>query len=282
MKRILPLLSGMAMLLSVGTPAGAAGTHYDVFLLAGQSNLDGRALVRDLTGELSRYRTPQATVEINFSAGGLRRPLTQSKGILPLQPGFSGTSTNAPIPNNTKYATFGPEVSFGAAMAEGLPGKRILLIKFSEGGTGIRHDWNPHEQGKLYENFIAYVRATEKTLTDRGDTYEVHGLLWQQGEADAGSKSYQADLTAFIARVRQDLGLPKLTFLIGQAFDDGNRNPLFSAQSAVAAAVPDAALVESKGLETSDKGTHFDAKSQIELGRRYAAKMVEHMHSLPQ
>ena len=264
------------LLLPLGLVQARTSEHYEIFILLGQSNMDGRGKVQDLTNQLAQYQKPQPNVMINYSGGGLHRPLLQSQGIEPLQPGFSsptaGKTTTLPSIN------FGPEVSFGAAMAQALPGKKILLIKCSEGGTNISSDWNPNRKGSLYENFITFLQATEKTLKDRGDSYEVRGVLWHQGESDAKNPNYSTLLTNFIQRVRTDLASPNLPFLIGQAYDNGNRKILFDAQDTVAKSVPNTAIVSSKELNTIDNGTHFDAASQIELGKRFAEAMRTQLH----
>ena len=90
-------------------------------------------------------------------------------------------------------------------------------------------------------------------------------------------RAYKKNLTAFIDQVRADLGLPKLPVLIGQVYNNGKRDNIFTDQKTVAAELADTYLVESTGLETFDKGTHFDAKSQIELGRRFATEMRKHL-----
>ena len=113
----------------------------------------------------------------------------------------------------------------------------------------------------------------------QGDTFVIRGMLWHQGESDAGQPAgaYKKNLEALIASVRSDLGLPKLPVLIGQVNNNGKRDNIFADQKTVVSTVPDTYLVESTGLETWDHGTHFDAKSQIELGNRFAREMLKHL-----
>lgn len=263
----------LGCLLAVGVVSVRA-EHYEVFLLAGQSNMDGRGKVADLKDDLAGYTRPNTNILIHFSAGGLKRPLTTSQGFKPLQPGYSGTPGNKK-PNALPTSTFGCEVSFGPAIAAALPGKRVLLVKFAEGGTSLSNDWNPDERGKLYENFIKFVKKTREIIEANGDTCTIRGMLWHQGESDAGlpEGAYQKALTDFIGRVRGDLGIKDLPFVIGQVYDNGKRNNVIAGQKAVAKAVSLTGFVESAGLETLDKGTHFDARSLIELGKRFAGEM---------
>ena len=248
--------------------------HYDVFLLAGQSNMDGRGAKQGLVGDLAKWAQPQPQVLINFRAGGLHRPLTLSHGFKPLAPGFSGTP--GAKPGGLPSATFGPEVSFGATLAAGLPGKKVALIKCAEGGTTLAKDWAPGEKGKLYEQFINFVGQALKDLQAKGDTYTLRGMAWHQGEGDASlpAGKYQELLTEFIQRVRADLNAQDLPFVIGEVYDNGHRVAVREGQKATSVAVVLTALASVQGLKTSDKGTHFDAASQIELGKRFAQAML--------
>lgn len=266
---------GITAILAVGIQQKLHAEHYDVFLLAGQSNMDGRGAVKDLTDTLKGYAKPDPDILIHFSAGGLKRPLTTSHGFKPLQPGYSGTPGNK-NPNALPTMTFGPEVAFGPEIARALPGKKILLVKFAEGGTSLGKDWNPEEKGKLYENFIKFVRQTEQMIKSNGDTCEIRGMAWHQGESDASMPAgkYEIALKGLIAKVRDDLGNKDLPFVIGQVFDNKKRDGIIMDQKATAKAVSKVGFANADGLKTSDNGTHFDAASQIELGKRLAEEMV--------
>jgi iduronate 2-sulfatase len=267
---------GLLALLIMTPQSWAKGVHYEVFLLAGQSNMDGRGKTAELTGELAAYATPLPSVKITLSTGGLRRHLVLSQGIEPLKPGFTGSTTGLKtVPSDL----FGPEIGFGHTLAMTWPNKHLLLIKCTEGGTNLREDWNPAAEKSLYKRFIDYVRANQKAIEAQGDTLTIRGLLWHQGEGDAGQPAgaYKNHLIAWIRQVRTDLGQPNLPVLIGQVYNNGKRDNIFTDQKAVVAELADTYLVESAGLETFDKGTHFDAQSQIELGRRFATEMRKHL-----
>jgi len=241
-----------------------AGKHYTIYLLAGQSNMDGRGIAQDLTGELADFAAPDPTVLIRYSAGGLKRKLRESQGLIPLQP---GCGENA--------AQFGPEIGFGHAMAKAYPQQNLLLIKVSEGGTNLRADWNPDNPKGLYPRLMTLGKETCDLLTQHGATYEIAGMAWHQGESDAkDAEPYAERLAAFIGRIRGDLKLPELPFVVGEICD---ANPQYqgviAAQKKVAGSVPGVGFASSEGLTTSDKNVHFDCRSVVELGRRLAEAM---------
>lgn len=274
MKRLIPSFLTLAFTWSVNAVAPSAtiwkpekGGHYKIYLCVGQSNMDGRAKAADLVGDLANYTQPRTDVLIRYSTGGLRRKLRTSDGFMPLRPGCSESP-----------AWFGPELAFGHAIADSQPGKKILLIKVAEGGTNLYADWNPAAPKKLYALFLKAVRETQNLLKNEGATGEIAGMIWMQGESDSGKgheEKYQEHLTAFIDKVREDLKAKKMPFVIGQICA---ANPAYqkviAAQKAIAQTVPSTALASSVGLKTSDKATHFNAASQIELGKRFATELL--------
>lgn len=265
-----------------GLLGGASPTlyadHYNVFLIAGQSNCDGRGPANDLKGPLARWAKPQQDVIISYSCSTLRGPQLTSGGFQPLQPGWSV----APGKNKPKMlpsSTFGPEVSFGRTMADHLQKEKIALIKFAEGGTSLAKDWNPELTDRLYVAFLDFTRKQLAALKSQGHTYTIRGMIWHQGESDAGlpEGEYEKHLTKFITRIRTDLVCPELLFGIGEVFDNGKRDLVRAGQKAAADKLKGAFLVSAAELSTYDMGTHFDAASMITLGEGFARGMIQAM-----
>ncbi len=247
-------------------------TATQVYLLAGQSNMDGRGNVADLTAEQGK---PLAGARIFY-----RNPPSTSDGWKPLGPGYSvAPGYKGALPS----LTFGPEITFGRTTLAAAPARELALIKGAVGGTNLRADWSPglhgqpETQGLRYRDFLETVAQGLEALRQEGTPFVVRGIVWHQGEADSASTTevYQQQLTEFIARIRQDVGQPALPFVIGEVYDNGNRDTVRAAQRAVAASVPRVAFASSEGLATFDMGTHFDAASQLLLGERLAAAMAK-------
>lgn len=256
--------------------APARGDHFEVFVVAGQSNCDGRGKASELAGPLAKWSKPQDDVLIAYSCSKLRGPVLTSDGFKPLQPGWS-VAPGKDKPTKLPSSTFGPEVSFGRGMADHLKGKKVALIKFAEGGTSLAKDWNPDVKDRLYPAFLDFARKSLKELKDKGHTHTLRGMIWHQGESDASltAAEYEKLLTAFVARIRTDLETPDLPFGVGEVFDNGKRDSVRAAQKAAAEKVKGAFFVPADKLKTFDGGTHFDAASQIELGERFAAGMAK-------
>lgn len=252
--------------------ACAIAQEYDIFILAGQSNMDGRGKAADLPKELAG---PQQHVRFFY-----RNPPHACKEWVALAPGYSiAPSYKGALPSNT----FGPEINFGAQIAKALPNRRIALIKGSKGGTSLAKDWapgqkgNPASQGPQYKYLQETLAMALDQLKKNGDTYVLRGMIWHQGESDAAlaAEVYQQRLAEFIARIREDLNQPGLPFVIGEVFDNGKRDSIRTAQLAVSKSIPRVGFFSVKDLATWDKGTHFDAASQLAMGERFAAEMVK-------
>lgn len=247
------------------------GEEYELYLFAGQSNMDGRGKAAELTDD---ERRPSEKTIIFY-----RNPPHASDGWQPLVPGFSiAPKYKGGVPS----PTFGPEMGFASAISKAQPDKAFAFIKGSKGGTNLRVDWNPgtkddpKSQGAIYRNFIETVRLATSGLTEKGHTFKLRGLLWHQGESDSktSAEAHHGRLVSLVARIREDLAAPKLPIVVGEVFDNGERDGVRAALRSLSESDPLCGLVESEGLITSDPGTHFDGKSQLLLGQRYAEVML--------
>ncbi len=248
-----------------------SGADYDVYLFAGQSNMDGRGSADDLN---ESQRQPFEDVVIYY-----RRPPHTTDGWKALGPGYSiPPRYNGGLPSTT----FGPELGFALAMTKALPERQFAFIKGSQGGTSLRADWNPghtgqpETQGPCYRNFLETIRLATNDLTQAGHSLRLCGLLWHQGESDSKSAAdvYQQQLLQFVARIREDTGVADLPVVVGEVFDNGERDAIRAALHTVGNSGPRLGFVSSEGTTTWDNGTHFDAASQLLLGQRYAQAML--------
>lgn len=202
---------------------------------------------------------------------------------------------------------FGPELGFALGLSERFPAARIAIIKYAAGGTGIARsadyadyipqltgfddrgrNWHPgadgREAGALYRRLIGTVRDALRALDHRGERWQLAGLVWMQGEHEAGISSamaedYEALLTGLMRAIRRDLQAPSLPFLIGEvnshtwAFGDVARRE----QAEACRRDGNAVLVTTTDLSRGGSGgaAHFDADGMVELGVRFARGVPE-------
>lgn len=255
----------------------AQADHYQIYLLAGQSNANGRGHTADFGNgtnhpEFEFYKIPQTNVLFYYrkTQGGTNNTLAEDQWI-ELAPG-SGHGTFDAI----NSPEIGPEVSFGHAIATEFPNENIAILKYAHGGTNLHTQWS--SSGTQYANLLSTVAAATTALKNEGHSYTLRGFLWQQGEADLGQASaYQANLTSLVNRVRADIfgGLSR-PFVIGKLSDNqtsisGNSGfPIVrAAQDQVATNLINVATVDADDdaqfPQRSDE-IHFDGVGQINLG----------------
>ena len=121
----------------------------------------------------------------------------------------------------------------------------------------------------------------------------VKGVLWHQGESDtvtqAKADSYDQKLQQLIADLRKDLANPKLPFIVGNLAEfygtgkDHNKPDRVKRIDKVRAVlrslpkkVKNTGFAESTDCSSPDRHmVHFDRKSYIMLGKRYAKAYAE-------
>jgi len=244
-----------------------------VFIFSGQSNMVG---THSRVADIQRFppffglEKPQANVRFSYMLG--REEMKTSDGWIALQP-------------TTDY--FGPELSFGRRVSQGIEAP-IALIKVASGGTTLGEDWNPDMPGgfKLYPLALEYVRSSLAELDKKQTAYRLEGFMWHQGENDMFSKdfkpAYAANLTNFIASWRRDLKAPNLKFYIGElctktVWGMDNRDNMLAIRTAQKAVTAADALTEyiptSHGaVEIGGDGLHYHygTLGQLEHGMNYA------------
>lgn len=249
------------------TPMGAASAEnqpIQVFILAGQSNMEGQGVVdfdhplhyNGGRGTLSQIlHDPQkakALQHIQTQDGKwvvrddvwcrFRTKREIKKG--PLTIGFAGYPGKHHI---------GPEFQFGHIIGDALEAP-VLLIKTAWGGKNLYQDFRPPssggETGPYYTKMINEVHeALEHVDEDfpelKGHRVEIAGFVWFQGWNDAfGSEEarleYQQNLVHLIRDVRNEFKRPHLPVVIGELGNGGeNASPgiiaIRTAQQAAAA-----------------------------------------------
>ena len=186
--------------LSITRVTGPAAT-IDVYLLGGQSNMQGTAKTADLPSEL--LSIPEILL---YAAGS----------------GVSGSIANQWVtlrPSNG--STFGPEIAIGAKMRELCPGQPIALIKYAASGNSLEIDFKPGANASDTANWSGSFTAMVNTynsglakLAADGWQPVIKGMCWQQGEQDAkdglnvaesntSADDYGSNLSHFVHRIRQ-------------------------------------------------------------------------------
>jgi hypothetical protein len=271
--------------------AQTGGHDIDVYLIGGQSNATGQGYMRNLPeGWKADERVMLFTSGVAKQGGGI----------------FSGQAANTWLPLHQASESpdrFGPELGFGNRMQEQTPGRHVAIIKHAWSGTNLYKDWVPGKDaadtasfGKQFRTFVETVDRGMADLRERGNRPVIRGMTWQQGESDAATAAheYAANLTHFIARVREQFHVPDLVFVYGYVCPPPGKRQgceiIRQAQhdldqdSGSELSVKNAYVVLTDDLSqrADDKDTplpgdhvHFGSAGTLGLGRRYAEKMFE-------
>jgi sialate O-acetylesterase len=243
----------------------------DLWVLAGQSNMEGVGNLIDVTPPHSRVML----LGMDGRWGTAEEPL---HWLVDSPDAFhSGDPKTRPVRSaqihKTRTKGAGLGLPFGVAMVE-TTGVPVGLIACAHGGTSMAQ-WSPalKDQGgnSLYGSMLRQLKLAGG---------KVKGVLWYQGESDAmgpsdTAKSYQKVFTDFIASVRSDLGQPELPFYyvqIGRFVYGGDPqgwNAVQDAQRLIPERVPNTAVVSVVDLELDDS-IHVGTSGLKRAGQRLA------------
>ena len=146
-----------------GASAMAAEKPVKLFLLGGQSNMDGCGRWEELPENLKQ--TP-ANVRI-----------WDNKTLEWKKIGEDSTAI-------ARKLQFGPELVFSHRQSAAFPDHEIRLVKTSAGGTSLALGWLPDKK-KMYPRFIANYQNALADLEKSGHAVETADMLWMQGEGDS-------------------------------------------------------------------------------------------------
>ena len=241
----------LLVLIASGALAQQPDPKFELYILAGQSNMAGRGYV---TGD--------------FKTEG-------NDHVYMLTKDNTWVVAKHPVHFDKPIAGVGPGLAFGMAMANNKPGVKIGLIPCAVGGTPIEH-WLPGAYDAATKTH-PYNDAVER-IKFAMQYGVIKGIIWHQGEANSKPEQvtlYLAQLKELIERFRALVKNDKLPFVAGEL---GRYRPEFTGFSNeianLPALVPYTAVASTEGLVHRGDTLHFDSPSADELGRRYARKMI--------
>ncbi len=247
----------------------------DLWVLAGQSNMDGvgnledtplpSALVNsfDMTDAWVAAEDPlHRLVDAVDSVHWRRQPEKKSEPL-------SGPALEKWIADRKKGAGLGLPFALEMVRRTGVP---IGLVPCAHGGTSM-DQWSPAQKDKggasLYGGMIRRIKAVGGRVT---------GVLWYQGESDASPAAaplFKQKFIDLINAIRTDTGLEKLPFYYVQigryvsAGDPATWNAVQQAQLEVETALPNAGMTTCLDCDLDD-GIHVGTDSFRLLAVRMA------------
>ncbi len=235
------LLFGLLSAFVLASTATAATTRpVKVFILAGQSNMEGQAVV-DLEGpDYNGGRGTLVSLLADPAKVSRFRHLRSADGRWTVRDDVwvryrreEGPLLRGPLGNGfSVYGDphhFGPELQFGHVVGD-LLAAPVLLVKTAWGGKSLYQDFLPPSSGgtvgPYYKKMITEIQEALAALPTEfpgiaGAGHELVGFVWYQGWNDGvdpvhAVPAYETNLVNLIRDVRRDLGAPTLPFVIGE------------------------------------------------------------------
>ncbi len=247
------VLLGLTLTFANPSSTHANDDRVKVFILAGQSNMEGYGMLPSLE-HLGQDPT----------FGHLLQELKQKDGAWAVRDDVTvywkkdqGQPAHGPLSvewGAMAGESIGPELMFGTLMGQRYQ-QPVLLIKTAWGGKSVwcdfrspsagkmtwderrilkRDDWL--QPGKFYQQMVSDIRECLGDLEEvvpgyQGQGYDLVGLVWLQGWNDYSEWHLQLDerrvgmglieryphnLTAMFRDLRKDLAAPKLPIVIGE------------------------------------------------------------------
>jgi hypothetical protein len=234
----------------------------DLFLFIGQSNMAGRGYMNEAAGDLNPINNTYL-----------------------LTPGLNWETASNPL---NKYSSIRKELSmqrigpaYGFALnVLGKTSNPVGLIVNAQGGSSMAQ-WTKGSIDALYEKTL--IRAKEAQKWGK-----IRAILWHQGESNSSStavSAYPNQLKAMVDNFKADLNEPDLYVVAGElAYWRGGgtgSNAFNTMIRTISTFIPNSDYVSADGLTPLIDNTdpHFDRASNIELGKRYADKILNKIYS---
>ena len=194
----------------------------NVFVLAGQSNMEGNTQFDDGDG---KHYLADALEELNINdADDCYEGIPEVQTSYFVGPAFNqneihGSNEEEPIAGKflptklgmgagSKHDQFGPEVGAAYVLRDyATEDEPIYFVKAAYGGSSITGNWNINSDSGLYKNrLVKFLNNNLRLIEEKeGRKPTIKGLLWHQGENDANNGStYKDNLSALVSQFRND------------------------------------------------------------------------------
>jgi len=237
------------------TAAQSGKSPLKVFILAGQSNMEGAGQIKmnpnsnEGKGSLEyMVKDPKTSARCKHIVDKDGKWVVRDDVWI----WYLGRKGGLTAGYGARRHAIGPEFQFGHAMGRAMD-NQVLLIKTAWGGKSLQKDFRPPgsggQVGPFYTEMLKHVKDVLANIKTHfpdydGKGYEIAGFAWHQGWNDGCSApavaEYEKNMANFIRDVRKALDVKGMPFVIaksgfgGWKQKVGRRLGIMKAQAAVA------------------------------------------------
>jgi len=206
-----------------------------VFILAGQSNMQGQGAVIDPENDPGDLiDVIQNDTNGDWAEVGQANNWTTLNNAYLYYEGDNGTiSENITVGQGANSNSIGPELMF-AHQLDNFYDDPVLIIKTAWGGKTLAADFRPPSAGgttgAYYNQMIQIIQDVTQNLGTEFPTigtteFELSGFAWFQGWNDGENadflNEYESNLNHLVNDVRNDLGVAELPFVVASSGHGG-------------------------------------------------------------
>lgn len=285
-RAIITLALAAAGILAAKEPTGQGSRKQarQVYILTGQSNSLGAVKGSPASPELLQQYESAARLwngNMNRDSGECFETNPQWETVAPQLPRYNGS------------LCMGPEYGFSAMMQRLSPQSGTDIIKASLDGGG-NHYWQPG--GNAYNTLLAVVK---RAMKEEKKAARISALLYLQGESDAGEEVSLARqrFLELVKNLKKDLKKAGVSTaglkycVIGEPANWHGQDKTVEGKTtagelrSLADSRPDIGWVHTRDLTKITKGdtmgVHYDGKSQITIGARFACALLALQGKIP-
>ena len=267
------LLTGAVMAMAISQAFAAPDPNFHIYLAFGQSNMEGQGGIesQDKTVD-SRFQVLWTTNETNCG-----------KSL--------GKWSDATPPLASCSGKLGPTDYFGRTMVEKTDSQiKVGVVVVAVAGCSIKLFDSPLDQGYMSQQASWF---TQRVNAYGGKPYErliemakkaqevgvIKGIIFHQGETDAGDGQWPSKVKSVYDRILKDLGLGNdIPFLAGEVLRGGMSQGANNNIAKLPQQSKNFYVISSEGLTqplNDGQNVHFTSQEYRDLGKRYAEKMIE-------
>ena len=263
------------------------GTEARVIILIGQSNATGCSLtsyLKDGVGEekYAEFEAGYNNVLINFCLDN--HSYSSDGSFLPV--GISSAAGEG---------CFGPELGMAELISEAFPDEKIFILKFTMSGYSLNYHWlYDYSPSYIYNSFKIFAQTYLEYLSSKGYSPSLDAICWMQGESDTTdykAGKYYDNTVAVVENLRFDFAAyapDRGIYFIDAGISDSpycepaypeineaKKRFSFDSPLNIYFSTIDAGLTTRHEPKDDPDLGHYDAMSELELGRMFGREILK-------